>query len=75
MTDRSLEFDVYGTQVLVLRERGHWSACYIGADGKRRSAKDIVIPVSVAEADLAQYLADLCHEGVTERHPNLRRSK
>lgn len=72
---RKHRFDVYGREVLILREEGRWIAYYIGADGKRRSATDIVIPTSIAEADLAQYLADLCHEGVTERHPNLRRSK
>ena len=70
---QKLRFDVYGRQVLVLREHDHWSAYYIGAEGKRRSAKDIVIPASVAEADLEKYLADLCHEWATEEHPDVRK--
>jgi len=68
---RQFKFNVYGREVLIERTRDHWSAYYIGADGKRRSAKDIVIPASVAEADLEQYLADLCHEWATERHPHV----
>ena len=67
---RELRFDVFGRrQVLVLREQGHWAAYYIGADGKRRSATDIVIPTSIPEADLAQYLADLFHECATQERP------
>jgi hypothetical protein len=38
-----LRYDVYGREVLIGRERDHWSAYYIGADGKRRSATDIVM--------------------------------
>jgi hypothetical protein len=66
-------FDVFGREVLVLREQDHWAAYYMGTDGKRRSAKDIVIPTSVAEADLAVYLADLFHECATEERPAVRR--
>ena len=70
---QKLGYCVYGREVLVLREQGHWSAYYIGTDGKRRSAKDIVIPASVAEAELEQYLSDLFHECATEEHPDVRR--
>ena len=66
-------FDVFGREVLVLREQDHWTAYYVSTDGKRRSAKDIVIPASVAEADLKQYLADLFHECATEERPDVRR--
>jgi len=70
---RKLKFDVYGRQVLIEREEDYWSVFYIGADGKRRPAKDIVIPASVAEADLEQYLADLCHEWATDQHSGVRK--
>ena len=66
-------FDAYGREVLIEREQDQWSAYYIGADGKRRSATDISIPATVAEADLAQYLADLFHECATEERPDVRR--
>jgi len=66
-------FDVFGREVLVLREPDHWTAYYIGSDRKRRSATDIVIPASIAEADLEQYLADLFHERATKERPTVRR--
>ena len=67
----TLEFDVFGRRVLVSRKNGRWTAFYSGAEGKRRIATDIIIPASTAEADLEQYLADLCHEWATASHPNV----
>ena len=46
---------------------------YTGADGKKRSAKDIVIPSELAESALEQYLDDLCHEWATATQPDVRR--
>ena len=69
MSSRKLRFEVYGRQILVERTQDRWSAYYVGADGKRRQAQDIVISASVSESDLEQYLADLFHEWVTEKHP------
>ena len=63
--------DVFGREVLILREQNRWSANYICTEGKRRSATDIVIPASVAKADLAEYLADLFYESATEKHPTV----
>jgi hypothetical protein len=68
-----LRFDVFGRRVLVSRNEGRWTAFYGGAEGKRRIASDIVIPASTAEQDLQQYLADLCHEWATSRHPDVKK--
>ena len=68
----TLKFDVYGREVLVARKEGGWQAYYSGAEGKRRLASDIVIPASLAEDELRQYLADLCHEWATSSHPDVR---
>lgn len=65
-------FDVFGRKVLVTRSDGHWQAFYLGDEGKRRRAPDIVIPAETAEQDLALYLADLCHEWATSAHPEVR---
>ena len=37
-------FDVFGRRVTVVRSEDQWSAFYGGTDGKRRQARDIVIP-------------------------------
>ena len=69
----SLKFDVFGQLVLVAASEDGWVAFYMGAEGKRRPAKDIVIPADIPESDIEQYLGDLCHEWATEQHPNVKR--
>ncbi len=68
-----LKFDVFGQDVLVAKVGGGWKAYYYGPEGKRRPAVDIVIPKGVAESELRQYLADLCHEWATSRHPEVKK--
>ncbi len=70
---KSLKFDVFGRQVLVVASENGWTAFYLGAEGKRRPASDIVVPSDISESDIAQYLGDLCHEWATEQHPNVKR--
>ena len=70
---QSGRFDVFGRTVLVTRSSGGWSAFYLGVDGKRRPAADIVVPADIAEVEIGQYLDDLCHEWATERHPVVKR--
>ena len=55
-----LRYNVFGTLVGIERCGADWKAYYLGSEGKRRPA-DFVIPEFVAEAELAQYLADLFH--------------
>lgn len=72
-TMTALRFDVFGRQLLIVRTEPGWSTFYIGPEGKRRPASNLVVPASVAEAELERYLADLCHEWATEKHPDVRR--
>ena len=69
----ALRFEVFGRQVLVTKAGGRWSVDYLGAEGKRRPATDIVVPADITPSELQQYLADLCHEWSSERYPNVRR--
>jgi hypothetical protein len=68
-----LKFDVFGRDILVAKVDQGWKAYYCGSEGKRRPAADIVIPNGVAETELGQYLADLCHEWATSRHPEVKK--
>jgi hypothetical protein len=68
-----LKFNVFGRQVLVTESKNGWTAFYLGAEGKRRPATDIVVPSGIRESEIEQYLDDLCHEWATKRHPNVRR--
>lgn len=66
---KSLRCDVFGRHVLVMASENGWAAFYLGAEGKRRPAPDIVVPADVPESDIEQYFGDLCHEWATERRP------
>ena len=66
-------FNVFGRRVLLTRRDDQWLAFYLGDEGKRRLANDIVVPSGTAESDLAQYLADLFHEWSSPEHPDVTR--
>ncbi len=59
---KTLKFDVFGRPLQVVETKNGWQAFYTGADGKRRPARDIVIPADLEESEIEQYLDDLCHE-------------
>lgn len=69
----SLRFDVFGRDLLLVRSESGWDAFFPGPDGKRRRAREIIVPASVTESELEQYLGDLCHEWATEQHPVVKR--
>lgn len=71
LSSRTLKLDVFGRLVLVVESNDGWAAFHLGAEGKKRPAKDIVVPADIPESEIEQYLADLCHEWVTEQHPNV----
>lgn len=68
-----LKFDAFGRTVLVAASECGWATCYLGAEGKKRPANDILVPADIEESEIAQYLADLCHEWANEHQPSVRR--
>jgi hypothetical protein len=68
----TLRFDVFGRKVLVVASSNGWVTFYVGTEGKRRSAPDIVIPPDLPESEISQYLDDLCHEWATDQHPHVK---
>lgn len=69
---KKLRFDVFGRRVLIAESNSGWVAFYMGDDGKRRSAPDIIVPSELLESEIAQYLDDLCHEWATVQHPDVK---
>ncbi len=69
---KTLRFDVFGHRVLIAASKNGWVTFYLGDDGKRRSAPDIVVPPDIPESGIAQYLDDICHEWATEYHPSVK---
>ena len=65
-------FNVFGKLVVIKGAPGNWSAFLLGPDGKRRKA-DFVVPGTLAEDQLCQYLSDLFHENATSTQPSVTR--
>jgi hypothetical protein len=64
-------FDVFGRMMGVDRKDDRWQVYDLGPDGKRREARDIMIPASVPEEQLALYLAEIFHESASPRRPEV----
>lgn len=70
---KTLKFDVFGRDVLIVEKECGWEVFYLGNEGKRRVAKDISVPSGITESEMIQYLDDLCHEWATDRNNSVRR--
>jgi hypothetical protein len=70
---KALTFDVFGRDVLIVETEGGWEAFYLGSEGKRRPARDIIVPPNIEEPKIHQYLDDLCHEWATDRNSSVKR--
>lgn len=57
-----MKLNVFGRYVEVVRRQDRWLVYYLGSEGKKRIAEDILIPSGVKEDNLVEYIADLCHE-------------
>ena len=68
-----MTLDVFGRKVMILKSATGWQIFYMGDDGKRRPAHDIMVPNFVTESELIDFIYDLCHEWATEKHPRVRR--
>ena len=61
-----MKINVYGKIIEVIKKENYWRVFYVGSEGKKRSANDLVIPSELHEHELLEYIADLCHEWETK---------
>ena len=64
---------MFGRIVLVVESTNGWTAFYLGSEGKRRPARDLILPADILESEIERYLGDLCHEWATEQHAIVKR--
>lgn len=69
LVSNAMLLNVFGRDVEIVRQQGAWLAYYRGNEGKRRLAKDILIPESLCKTAIPGYISDLCHEWASVRHP------
>jgi len=63
-----IKFIVFGRRMSVQRKDGEWLLFRESNTGVRGRVYEVVIPAELEESDLATYLADIYHEGATEKH-------
>lgn len=68
-----IKFDVFGRQIAVESSDSGWQVYFLGDEGKRRLARDVLIPSSVTETELEGYLFDVFHESASADHPEVKR--
>lgn len=52
----------------MIRRDDKWIAFYLGDEGKKRRAEGIVIPPTIIEEQLIEYLSNLLHESARPNH-------
>ena len=66
-----MKLNVYGRRIDVERVNDEWVAFYIGMEGKRRKATDLIIPAHFEKDEVVTWIADLLHESATENNSSV----
>ena len=69
-----MKLNVFGKKIIeVIRNSNEWQAYYLGNEGKKRKAEGLLIPASINESEIEQYIADLFHEMATPSNSEVKR--
>ena len=63
-----MKFNVYGRKIEIVKSLNGWDIFYLGNEGKKRTAHDIIIPMDLKEPEIVDYLEDLLHEWATAKN-------
>jgi len=61
-----MKFNAYGRKIEVIRLSDSWAVFYLGNEGKKRTAHDIIIPAYLKAEEIKSYLEDIFHECATK---------
>ena len=67
-----MKLNVFGRLIEVERINEEWHVFYLGNEGKKRDANDIILPSNLSESGIAEHVADLCHEWATPKNMEVR---
>jgi hypothetical protein len=67
-----MKINAYGKIIEIVRGDDKWHVYYLGSEGKKRYANDIVIPSSLKQCDLINYLEDLFHESTNHGNSTIK---
>lgn len=71
MAADKIKLKAFGKYLDIERINGQWVAFFHEGEGKRREARDIVIPADLEPQKIKVYIDDLLHEWATEKNPNV----
>ena len=66
LASSKMKINVYGKIIEVIKKDNCWRVFYVGSEGKKRLANDLVIPSELHKDEFLKYIADLCHEWETK---------
>jgi len=69
-----MKLNVFGKKTIeVIRRDNEWQAFYLGNEGKKRKAEGLVIPSTLAESEIVEYISDLFHEMATLKNNEVKK--
>ena len=69
-----MKLNVFGKKVIeVVRTDNEWQVFYLGNEGKKRKAEGLIIPSSINESEIEEYISDLFHEMATPSNSKVKR--
>ena len=66
-----MKFNIYRRKIEILKVLNGWGVLYLGNDGKKRIAHDIIFPTDLNENKIIGYLEDLLHEWATSKNSQI----
>jgi len=57
-----MKLNVYGRKIEIVKPGENWEIFFLGNEGKKRIAHDIIIPQDLEENEIIIYIEDLLHE-------------
>lgn len=66
-----IKLNVYGKMVSAQKTEQGWKVFFLGDDGRRRPATDLIIPSYITEEEIEGYLSDMCHEWATNKNSDV----
>ncbi len=66
-----MRLNLFGKAIEVVRSQEKWQVFYLGSEGKKRTAEEIIIPSEIKETEIISYLEALCHEQATPKNSRI----
>lgn len=63
-----MKLNAYGRKIEIVKSGEKWKVFFLGEEGRKRIADDIIVPSDLKRRDLKNYIEDLLHEWATAKN-------